>query len=67
MWEKRADQKRKLKPNAVPTIFGFFLKEKIQQNAKEMSEIPIDNLAQRSELECTQLIDKVLDKECEVS
>ncbi|XP_018400113.1 PREDICTED: uncharacterized protein LOC108777667 [Cyphomyrmex costatus] len=29
MWEQRADGMKKLKPNAVPTIFGFFLKKKI--------------------------------------
>ncbi|XP_018373250.1 PREDICTED: uncharacterized protein LOC108767742 [Trachymyrmex cornetzi] len=29
MWEQRVDGMKKLKPNAVPTIFGFFLKKKI--------------------------------------
>lgn len=28
MWEQRCDGKPKLKPNAVPTIFGYWLKEK---------------------------------------
>ncbi|XP_034937898.1 THAP domain-containing protein 2-like isoform X1 [Chelonus insularis] len=29
MWEqKRVDNKRKLKPNAVPTIFGYYIKKK---------------------------------------
>ncbi|KMQ81763.1 thap domain-containing protein, partial [Lasius niger] len=37
MWERRADHKRKLKSNAVPTIFGFFMKEKIINNISEPS------------------------------
>lgn len=35
MWEQnRIDNKRKLKPHAVPTIFCFFLKEKVKFKEK---------------------------------
>lgn len=30
MWECRSDNKKKLTPYAVPTIFGFFIKEKVK-------------------------------------
>ncbi|KAG5344003.1 THAP4 protein, partial [Acromyrmex charruanus] len=32
MWEQRMDNKKKLKPNAVPTIFGYFVKKKVPFN-----------------------------------
>lgn len=32
MWQQRFDAKRKLKKDAVPTIFGFFLKKKNVDN-----------------------------------
>lgn len=47
MWERhRCDQKRKLKPFAIPTIFGFFIKEKpvleiIKNNSPTSNEIPL--------------------------
>ncbi|CAL1680879.1 unnamed protein product [Lasius platythorax] len=39
MWERRADHKRKLNPNAVPTIFEFFIKEKIINDISESSTL----------------------------
>lgn len=35
MWERRIDNKKKLKPNAVPTIFGCFIKEKVFREPTE--------------------------------
>ncbi|KAG5311795.1 THAP4 protein, partial [Acromyrmex insinuator] len=32
MWEQRMDNKKKLKLNAVPTIFGYFVKKKVPFN-----------------------------------
>lgn len=46
MWEpNRIDNKKKLKPYAVPTIFGFFIKEKVhfQEPHKENLQKPTEN------------------------
>ncbi|XP_011055369.1 PREDICTED: THAP domain-containing protein 6-like [Acromyrmex echinatior] len=32
MWEQKMDNKKKLKPNAVPTIFKYFVKKKVPFN-----------------------------------
>ncbi|EZA48314.1 hypothetical protein DMN91_008110 [Ooceraea biroi] len=73
MWERRADKKRKLKQNAVPTIFGFFWKKKVTENEKEVSPIKevssegnrVDYIVRRNESESNQPID-VLDEECQI-
>lgn len=39
MWQQRTDGKRKLNPNAVPTIFGFFLKKKMPIPESENNEV----------------------------
>ncbi|XP_011879478.1 PREDICTED: THAP domain-containing protein 5-like [Vollenhovia emeryi] len=45
MWERRMDNKRKLKPYAVPTIFGFFIKEKVKfPEATEKGNLPESDL-----------------------
>ncbi|XP_036140847.1 dynein heavy chain-like protein PF11_0240 isoform X2 [Monomorium pharaonis] len=41
-WEQRIDGKRKLKSNAVPTIFGFFLKKEMSV-AKNKNEVLVKN------------------------
>lgn len=41
MWEQRCDGKRKLKPGAIPTIFGFFVKkntDNINKNVEASKE-----------------------------
>lgn len=43
MWEQRADGKRKLKPNAVPTVFGFFLKKELPITENENNEVETNN------------------------
>ncbi|XP_011878664.1 PREDICTED: THAP domain-containing protein 4-like, partial [Vollenhovia emeryi] len=40
MWEQRADHKVKLKPNAVPTIFGYFLKKRNEMDGGTQSNEP---------------------------
>lgn len=35
MWEHRIDNKKKLKYNAVPTIFGYYIKQKTLVNNKK--------------------------------
>ncbi|XP_018395825.1 PREDICTED: THAP domain-containing protein 5-like [Cyphomyrmex costatus] len=40
MWEKRADGKSKLKPNAVPIIFGHWITEKTI--SKKTEELPME-------------------------
>ncbi|TGZ51268.1 THAP domain-containing protein 2 [Temnothorax longispinosus] len=65
MWEQIRDKKRKLKPGAVPTIFGFFVKKKnidisrneqvSKEHAKE-EQVSIDRyiiIVKRSKNICT--------------
>lgn len=72
MWEQRGDHKPKLKPNAIPTIFGFFIKEKMRITEKEAStEVPTEsiktsNIVRKNELEFNQPIN-VLNEENQVS
>jgi len=42
MWEQRAGMK-KLKPNAVPIIFGFFLTKKISAKSANNEILTKDN------------------------
>ncbi|XP_029673100.1 THAP domain-containing protein 5-like [Formica exsecta] len=42
-WEQRSDGKRKLKPNAVPTIFGFFLKKEMPIAENKNNEVLLKN------------------------
>jgi len=44
MWERRIDDKKKLKLNAVPTIFGYFIKEKTFKNSTKKY---LENLSEK--------------------
>jgi len=44
MWKRRIDNKKKLKLNAVPTIFGYFIKEK---TFKDSTEKYFENLSEK--------------------
>ncbi|XP_071629227.1 peroxynitrite isomerase THAP4-like [Temnothorax longispinosus] len=48
MWERRSDKKPKLKPNAVPTIFGYWLTEKTAFRQTE-DELPLTNSTQNEQ------------------
>lgn len=54
MWEpNRIDNKRKLKPYAVPTIFGFFITEKVNFGElihRENLQKSTENLVEREHI-----------------
>jgi len=42
MWEKTTvDGRRKLKHNAIPTIFGFYLKKQDEKNEKYAKQLDL--------------------------
>ncbi|XP_071565386.1 uncharacterized protein [Temnothorax nylanderi] len=53
MWEHRRDGKRKLKSEAIPTLFGFFVKKDtdVSRN-KEASKEPVEEQPSIEDLEC---------------
>lgn len=78
MWEQRADSKKKLKPNAVPTLFGFFLKKEMPITENKNNEVLSSNMLTNNDAnENDNVPDKSSDnqsinninqdKECEVS
>ncbi|XP_024888969.1 THAP domain-containing protein 4-like [Temnothorax curvispinosus] len=54
MWEpNRIDNKRKLKPHAVPTIFGFFITKRVSFQEpihRENLQKPTENLVEREHI-----------------
>lgn len=55
MWQQRSDGKKRLKKDAVPTIFGFFLKKKnvVSNNASNNLSMK-DNESQNVECKVSQ-------------
>ncbi|XP_071633680.1 uncharacterized protein [Temnothorax longispinosus] len=53
MWERRRDGKRKLKSEAIPTLFGFFVKKDtdVSRN-KEASKEPVEEQPSVEDFEC---------------
>jgi len=57
MWQQRADGKKKLNSDAIPTIFGFFIKKQNESIKK------IDNNTQIIEFTNDSRIDNIQNKE----
>ncbi|XP_018358249.1 PREDICTED: THAP domain-containing protein 6-like [Trachymyrmex cornetzi] len=76
MWDEKA-KKRKLKPDAVPTIFGFFLKKKkpveTENNTTQVVTDTINNNTNYNEsdhcidsIQLDQRISEIQEQECQV-